>query len=103
MAKLRDLSVGRHRAFRHEGAFDGTGMTELTPLCILVTVMRRRWKAGDLDGAVALAKVAAPYLHGKPPPARLGRDIAGVPDDELEEFERSGGDAAAAEDPEEAG
>ena len=66
------------------GALDGGGMTGVLPLYVLLEVMRRRWKIGDLEGAVALAKVAAPYLHGKAPSARPEGDLAGVTDEELE-------------------
>ena len=89
------------------GAFDligigeaenGDGMTELTPLHVLLAVMRRRWEEKDLDGAVALAKAAAPYRHGKPPASRPGGDLAGVTDDELNERGCGDGAEAAAED-----
>ena len=66
-------------------------MAELSPLSVLLTVMRKRWDAKDFDGAVALAKVAAPYLHGKAPVARAFGDVAGVPDEELEEWGGAGG------------
>ena len=59
-------------------------MAELSPLSVLLTVMRQRWAAGDLEGAVALAKVAAPYMHGKAPAARPFGDLAAVADDDLE-------------------
>ena len=74
-------------------------MKELTPLHILLLVMRRKWREGDLDGAVALAKIAAPYLHPKVPAARPAGDLAGVSDDELDRFERVGGAGSAGEDP----
>ncbi len=35
------------------------------PLQILLAVMRQKWEAGDLDAAAALARIAAPYLHGR--------------------------------------
>ncbi len=38
-------------------------MTDPTPLDILLQAMQRKWRAGDLDGAAALARAAAPYLH----------------------------------------
>ena len=76
-------------------------MGEPTPLHVLLLVMRRRWREGDLDGAVALAKLAAPYLQAKMPAARPAGDLAGVSDDELDRFERGGGAGAAEEDPDE--
>jgi len=72
-------------------------MTELSPLFVLLHVMRERWAKGDVDGAVALAKLAAPYLHGKAPVARPVGDLAEVPDDELEQW--SGDDGTPSEKP----
>jgi hypothetical protein len=74
-------------------------MKELTPLNILLLVMRQKWRDGDLDGAVALAKIAAPYLHPKVPATRPSGELAGVSDDELDRFERGGGAGSAGENP----
>ncbi len=74
-------------------------MSEPTPLHVLLLVMRQRWREGDMDGAVALAKIAAPYLHPKVPAARPAADLAGVSDDELDRYERSGGAGSAGEGP----
>ncbi|HYZ64789.1 MAG TPA: hypothetical protein VE650_20235 [Acetobacteraceae bacterium] len=74
-------------------------MKELTPLQILLLVMRQKWSDGDLDGAVALAKIAAPYLHPKVPASRPSADLAGVSDDELDRIERGRGARTAGEDP----
>ena len=63
-------------------------MSDVTPLYILLSVMRKKWLADDLDGAVALAKVAAPYLHPKVPAASPIFDLSGVSDDELDRIER---------------
>ncbi|MDT7952985.1 MAG: hypothetical protein RQ966_15885 [Acetobacteraceae bacterium] len=63
-------------------------MSSITPLYILLSVMRRKWKEDDVDGAVALAKVAAPYMHPKVPAARPVGDLSGVSDDELDRIER---------------
>ena len=59
-------------------------MVEPSPLHVMLTVMRRKWRDGDEDGAVALAKVAAPYVHPKVPAARPSTDLAQVSDDELD-------------------
>ena len=59
-------------------------MVEASPLHVMLTVMRRKWKEGDEDGAVALAKVVAPYVRPKVPAARPSVDISQVPDDELD-------------------
>lgn len=86
-----------------DGVADGDGMSALTPLDILLSMMRRRWAARQFDEAVALARIAAPYLHGKAPSARPEGDLAGVPDDKLEDWGRGGGAAAEGADPEAAG
>ena len=74
-------------------------MKELTPLQVLLRVMRQKWCDGDIDGAVALAKIAAPYLHPKVPATRPIGDLAGVSDDELDRFERGGRAGSAGTDP----
>jgi hypothetical protein len=43
---------------------------ELTPLSVLLRVMHAKWKEGDWDGAVAIARTAAPYLHPRHGSAR---------------------------------
>jgi hypothetical protein len=37
----------------------------ITPLEVMLSVMRERWEGGDKDGAVLVAKDAAPYIHPK--------------------------------------
>jgi hypothetical protein len=37
----------------------------LTPLDIMLRAMREHFAAGRLEAAVAIAKEAAPYVHGK--------------------------------------
>lgn len=54
----------------------------LTPLHVLLTAMTRRWDAGDEDGAIALAKAAAPYVHPRAQ-ARATPDVQDMDDDEL--------------------
>lgn len=73
-------------------------MKAVTPLQILLSAMRRKWKEQDEAGAVALAKIAAPYMHAKVPAARPSADLSGVSDDELDRFERGGGAGATDED-----
>lgn len=70
-------------------------MSEVSPLQVMLTVMRRKWRDGDEDGAVALAKVAAPYVHPKVPAARPSMDLAQVSDDELDGRGTHGGAGAA--------
>ena len=75
-------------------------MAEVTPLCVLLQEMRRRWVRGDLEEAVALARWAAPYVHGRAVIVRSTGELAGVPDDELDAWTGGGGAAAAGENPE---
>jgi hypothetical protein len=37
----------------------------ITPLEVMLRVMRERWETQDKDGALAAAEKAAPYLHAK--------------------------------------
>ena len=46
----------------------------LTPLALMLALMRDKWASGDRDGAVKLACVAAPYLH-----ARRAPNASGIP------------------------
>lgn len=68
-------------------------MVEASPLQVMLTVMRRKWR--DEDGAVALAKAAAPYVHPRVPSARPSTELAQVSDDELDELGGRGGAGAA--------
>ena len=69
-----------------------------TPLDVLLRAMRQKWEEGDTAGAVALAKVAAPYLHPKPAAARGAAEMSQLPDDEIERLCSDGGESAADED-----
>ena len=74
------------------------------PLDVLLRAMRDHWKAGRETEAVALAKVAAPYVHAKPTDGKLERGLAcALGDDELNELLRtsSAGTAASMEHQEE--
>jgi len=69
-------------------------MVEASPLHVMLTVMRRKWRDGDEAGAVALAKVAAPYVHAKVPAARPGLDISQISDEELDGHDGCEGDGS---------
>jgi len=60
---------------------------EPTPLDVLEHAMWSKWTKGDLDGAVAIAKIAMPYRHPKCPGAtpsrRVEADLQIVDDAEL--------------------
>ncbi len=45
----------------------------LSPLDILLAVMRAKWQEGDADGAAELARAAAPYLHPRRAPVPAER------------------------------
>lgn len=70
-------------------------MVEPSPLHVMLTVMRRKWRDGDEDGAVALAKAVAPYVHPRAPVVRAAADLSQVSDDELDELGGGGGAGAA--------
>ena len=72
-------------------------MGEKTPLDVMQSVMRQLLDKGKLSGALAAARAAAPYVHGKVPAVRVGGDLAEVPDDELGECKGGGAGAAAAD------
>ena len=55
-----------------------------TPLAIILETMRRKYATGDIDGAVALARIAAPYLHPRMPAATPATDLAALPDADLD-------------------
>jgi hypothetical protein len=55
-----------------------------TPLELILTEMRRKFRGGDKDGAVALARIAAPYLHPRLPAATPAADLATMPDADLD-------------------
>ncbi len=72
-------------------------MVEASPLHVMLTVMRRKWREGDEDGAVALAKAVAPYVHPKAAAARPANDLAQVSDDDLDELVAQGRTRVAGE------
>jgi len=75
-------------------------MADPSPLYVLLTVMRQRWAANDQEAAVALARVAAPYMHGRAVTMRPAGELAGISDDELDSWAGDfGGEAAAGEGP----
>ncbi len=62
----------------------------VSPLDVLLTLMREKWADGDKDEAASLAKAAAPYLHGKAPPAGPAKHPSQMTDDELGGWEDAG-------------
>ena len=71
-------------------------MTPPTPLAILLAEMHRKWDDGDKEGAVALARLAAPYLHPRVPPTKPAAELSKLTDADLDQL--CGTDGAAAPD-----
>jgi hypothetical protein len=64
-----------------EDAADG-----MSPLDVMLQTMRSKWQRGDHEGAVTLARQAAPYVHPKASAGREGGSspIQGLSDAELD-------------------
>ena len=56
----------------------------LLPLDVLLRTMRRKWNEGDHDGAVYLARIAAPYLHPRQTSRTLRGELWALDDEELD-------------------
>jgi hypothetical protein len=54
------VATRKTRQIADEAASEG-----ITPLEVMLYAMKRKWEAGDVDGAAAAAKDAAPYCHPK--------------------------------------
>jgi hypothetical protein len=63
-------------------------VNELSPLTIILSTMRQKYADGDIDGAVALARIAAPYLHPRIPATIPPSDLAAMPDADLDALRR---------------
>ena len=57
---------------------------ELSPLELILKTMHERYCRDDIDGAIALARFAAPYLHPRPTPTKIPTDLASMTDAELD-------------------
>lgn len=57
-----------------------------SPLEILMTVMRDRFDNQDFDGAVAIAKAVAPFVHAKPNARTAPVSLAMLKDEQLVEL-----------------
>jgi hypothetical protein len=55
----------------------------MSPLDVMLTLMRQKWDNGDQEGAAQLAKSAAPYMHGRVPPEAPKRSLTTLSDEEL--------------------
>ena len=59
-------------------------MEQLTPLQVLLTLMRRKLDRGDEKEAAALARAAAPYVHPRAAAKGRGADLSRLTDAELD-------------------
>jgi hypothetical protein len=55
----------------------------ITPLSVMLTMMRQYWDDRQYDKAVTLARLAAPYMHGRMPPPAPQRSLTNLSDEEL--------------------
>ncbi len=60
------------------------GPLSVSPLYIMLTLMNRHWAAGNEAEAVALAKLAAPFVHPRAPAARAPIDLSDATDEQLD-------------------
>ena len=44
---------------------DRAAQEGITPLQVMLSIMKQRLEAGDQDGALAAANMAAPYIHSR--------------------------------------
>ena len=58
--------------------------SDATPLSLLLILMRARYDSRDYEGAVDLAKIAAPYLHPRVTSSIPAADLATMPDADLD-------------------
>lgn len=56
----------------------------ISPLDIMLTLMRRHWAAGEVAAAVPLAKLAVPFVHPRAQASRTSLDLSEASDDELD-------------------
>ncbi len=58
--------------------------TDISPLALILTTMRARYAEKDIDAAIALARIAAPYLHPRIPASLPPADLAAMSDADLD-------------------
>ena len=69
---------------RHPASNSRQPDPSVTPLHIILTTMRVRYAEDDFDGAIALARIAAPYLHPKVPASTPPAELAAMTDADLD-------------------
>lgn len=60
------------------------GPDAVVPLDIFLSLMRSAWAAGDVKEAVAMAKLAAPFMHPRAAASRPLLGLAEMSDDDLD-------------------
>lgn len=68
-------------------------MTLPTPLSIILEEMHRKYALEDKEGAVALARLAAPYIHGRVRPSEAAAELSKLSDADLDKLSGAGGEA----------
>ncbi len=77
--------IGQYRLpYAGDAPADGTLSKTPSPLDVLLHTMHRKWQVGDFDGAAALARVAAPYLHARLSMARPSAGLRTMTDAEID-------------------
>ena len=51
---------------------------------MILTTMRRHWDKAEYDAAIALARIAAPYLHPRLPASAPPVELAAMTDADLD-------------------
>ena len=67
-----------------ETSNDDVLSADVSPLPLILQTMRQRYSSQDIDGALALARIAAPYLHPRIPAAAPYMELAAIPDADLD-------------------
>ncbi|MGR3717164.1 MAG: hypothetical protein ACU0B1_10495 [Thermohalobaculum sp.] len=73
-------------------------MGDVSPLDVILSAMRARWRAGNIDEAVKLARLAAPFVHPRPHAAGRATRLRDMEDHEIDALcDGVGGEDAAQE------
>jgi len=65
---------------------DQAAASGLTPLEVMLRLMRRYWRKGQADRAAAIAKDAAPYVHPRLSSTDPGKSPEALHEDDLDEL-----------------
>ncbi len=68
-----------------------------SPLDVMLAAMRACLENEDMEGAVAAARQAAPYVHSRPRQAGRDPELPTMTDEELDELCATGPDGTAVE------